>query len=67
MKAAVCKEFGKPLVIEELELDSPGLREVRISVMACAICQSDISYADGIWGGEVPAVFGHGWHLSGKW
>ncbi|SVE19197.1 uncharacterized protein METZ01_LOCUS472051, partial [marine metagenome] len=59
MKAAVCREFGKPLVIEELELDSPGLREVRVHVSACAICHSDISYADGIWGGDLPAVYGH--------
>ncbi|MEC9228911.1 MAG: zinc-binding dehydrogenase, partial [SAR324 cluster bacterium] len=28
-------------------------------IKACAICHSDISYADGIWGGELPAVFGH--------
>ena len=59
MKAAVCREFGKPLVIEEVELDSPGLREVRVRVSACAICHSDISYADGIWGGDLPAVYGH--------
>jgi S-(hydroxymethyl)glutathione dehydrogenase / alcohol dehydrogenase len=24
-----------------------------------AICHSDISYADGIWGGPLPAVYGH--------
>ena len=26
---------------------------------ACAICHSDIAYAAGAWGGELPAVYGH--------
>ncbi len=25
MKAAVCQEYGQPLVIEDLEFDPPGL------------------------------------------
>ncbi|MDP6329568.1 MAG: alcohol dehydrogenase catalytic domain-containing protein, partial [SAR324 cluster bacterium] len=59
MKAAVCREFGKPWSIEEIQLAPPGASEIRVKIKACAICHSDISYADGIWGGEVPAVFGH--------
>ena len=59
MKAAVCREFGKPWSIEEIQLAPPGAGEIRVKIKACAICHSDISYADGIWGGEVPAVFGH--------
>lgn len=59
MKAAVCYEFGQPLVIEELELDPPQEGEVRVKVSACAICHSDIHYADGAWGGHLPAVYGH--------
>ena len=27
--------------------------------LATAICHSDISYADGAWGGTLPAIFGH--------
>ena len=30
MKAAVCYEFGKPLTIEELELDPPKKGEVKV-------------------------------------
>ena len=30
MKAAVCYEFGKPLVIEELEIDPPKQAEVKV-------------------------------------
>ena len=59
MKAAVCYEFGKPLVIEEIVLDTPQANEVRIKLKACAICHSDILHMDGAWGGELPAVFVH--------
>lgn len=59
MKAAVCHSFGAPLVVEELELASPGPHEVTVRVRACSICHSDLSYLDGAWGGPLPAVFGH--------
>ena len=55
MKAAVCREFGKPLVIEEVHLADAGPGEVRVKLSAVAICHSDISYVDGAWGGELPA------------
>ena len=59
MKAAVCREHGKPLVIETLKLDPPQAGEVKVQIAACAICHSDIIFMDGGWGGEVPAVYGH--------
>ena len=59
MKAAVCYEFGKPLVIEELELDPPLAGEIKVKLAACAICHSDIHYMEGAWGGKLPAVYGH--------
>ena len=59
MKAAVCREFGSPLVIEDVELAEPGSNEVRVSLRASAICHSDITYVDGGWGGQLPAVYGH--------
>jgi hypothetical protein len=59
IKAAVCREFAKPLSIEEVELAAPGAGEIRVNVAACAICHSDIHYADGAWGGDLPSVYGH--------
>ena len=59
IKAAVCHQFGKPLVIEEVDIARPGPGEVMVDVKACAICQSDIFYAEGAWGGGLPAVYGH--------
>ncbi len=59
MKAAVCTEFGKPLVIQDVEIDPPRGGEVRVKLAACAICHSDILYMDGAWGGTLPAIYGH--------
>lgn len=59
MKAAVCREFGKPLVIEDLTLAEPNRGEVKVRIKAVAICHSDILYASGAWGGDLPAVYGH--------
>jgi len=59
VKAAVCREFGSPLSIEWVELASPGPGEVQVRLSACAICQSDITYMSGVWGGDLPAVYGH--------
>ena len=57
--AAVCRAFGQPLVIEEIDIADPGAGEIRVKLAACAICHSDIFYMDGAWGGSLPAVFGH--------
>ena len=59
MRAAVCKEFGRPLEIEDINLAPPGPGEVEVAVETCAVCHSDISYIEGAWGAPLPAVFGH--------
>ena len=59
MRAAVCHAFGEPLRIEEVELDAPLANEVRVRIEACAVCHSDIHFAEGAWGGPLPAVYGH--------
>jgi S-(hydroxymethyl)glutathione dehydrogenase/alcohol dehydrogenase len=59
MKAAVCYEFGEPLVVEEVEIDPPQRGEVQVQVAACAICHSDIHCIRGEWGGKTPVVAGH--------
>jgi S-(hydroxymethyl)glutathione dehydrogenase/alcohol dehydrogenase len=59
VKAAVCHEFGQPLVIEDVTIADPGPGEVLVDIKACAICHSDISYAEGAWGGDLPAIYGH--------
>jgi len=59
IKAAVCHTFGAPFQIEQINLRAPLGEEVEVTLAACAICHSDISFADGIWGGSLPAVYGH--------
>ncbi len=59
IKAAVCHTFGEPLTIETILLDAPEESEIEVKLGAVAVCHSDISYADGAWGGTLPAVYGH--------
>ncbi len=59
IKAAVCHAFGAPLEIEEIQLRAPEQGEVEVTLDAVAICHSDISFAEGAWGGSLPAVYGH--------
>lgn len=59
IRAAVCREFGKPLSIETVHLDAPRRDEVEIEIETCAICHSDIMAIDGHWQVDLPGVFGH--------
>ena len=59
IKAAVCHEFGKPLTVEDIQIRAPQMGEVEVTLKAVAICHSDILFAEGGWGGSLPAVYGH--------
>ena len=59
IKAAVCHEFGTPLRVEDIDLRAPENDEIEVTLGAVAICHSDISFANGDWGGFLPAVYGH--------
>ena len=59
MKAAVCYEFNKPLVVEELDLERPHKGEIKVRMAATAICHSDIHFICGDMGGKLPFVPGH--------
>lgn len=59
MRAAVCRRFGEPLVIEDVQLTRPRAGEVSVRVRAVGVCHSDITFMDGRWGGDLPAVYGH--------
>lgn len=59
MKAAVCYEFGSPLVIDSLDIRPPGPGEVKVKNAATAICHSDIHLFRGETPFGVPVVGGH--------
>ena len=46
-RAYLLKEFGKPLVAEDLELPDPDSHEALIEVEACGMCHTDLGYAQG--------------------
>ena len=49
MKAAVVREFGKPLVIEEVKTPEPGPGEIQVKIEACGVCHTDLHAAHGDW------------------
>ena len=49
MKAAVLREFKKPLAIEEVGRPQPGTGEILIRIEACGVCHSDVHVVDGDW------------------
>jgi S-(hydroxymethyl)glutathione dehydrogenase/alcohol dehydrogenase len=60
IRAAVLEEFGKPLVVQELELDGPKAGEVLVRLHACGVCHTDMYTASGVDpSGYAPTVLGH--------
>ena len=61
IKAAVCYEYGKPLVIDEIDLADPREEEVLVKMVGSGICATDNhSKNDGFGGWDhLPMVFGH--------
>jgi S-(hydroxymethyl)glutathione dehydrogenase/alcohol dehydrogenase len=59
IRAAVLHEFGRPLVVEELDLDPPKESEVLVRMVASGVCHSDLHVAHGIHPTELPVVLGH--------
>jgi D-arabinose 1-dehydrogenase-like Zn-dependent alcohol dehydrogenase len=60
MKAAQISKAGGDFEIVEREIPKPGPGEVRIKVLACGVCHSDMFTKEGAWPGiQYPRVPGH--------
>lgn len=59
MKAAVCYEYGKPLVVEEVDISPPKRGEVKVRLAATAVCHSDIHVIHGDFPEPLPIIPGH--------
>ncbi len=60
VRAAVAYEAGKPLVVEEVELQGPKAFEVLVEVKATGVCHTDEFTRSGADPeGLFPAIFGH--------
>lgn len=59
--AAICRQHGAPLVLEEIEVDDPGDGEVLVRLAASSICGSDLHVLSGEWKwhASLPIVAGH--------
>lgn len=59
IKAAVCYEPLKSLVVETVDLDEPREGEVLVRIVSAGVCHSDYHVMKGEWRPPLPMVLGH--------
>ena len=59
VRAAVLREVGTPMRVEDIVLPPTGPGQVRVRIVAAGVCHSDLSLATGGLRQSVPAVLGH--------
>ena len=60
MMAAQVSKPGGAFELVEREVPQPGPRQVRVKVLACGICHSDVMVKENLWPGiQFPRVPGH--------
>jgi Zn-dependent alcohol dehydrogenase len=58
-KAVLCRELNRPVVVEEISVESPRRGEVMVKIGACGVCHSDLSATNGTIPMPPPLVLGH--------
>jgi S-(hydroxymethyl)glutathione dehydrogenase/alcohol dehydrogenase len=58
-RAVICREVGKPVVVEEITVEAPRRGEVTVKLGACGVCHSDLSATNGTLQMPPPLVLGH--------
>jgi len=61
MHAAVVEQFGKPLVLREWDIPTPGAGQILVKTEACGVCHTDLHAAHGDWPVKptLPFIPGH--------
>ena len=60
IRAAVLEDFGRPLVVQDVDLAEPKAGEVLVRLEACGVCHTDLYTASGADpSGYAPTVLGH--------
>jgi alcohol dehydrogenase, propanol-preferring len=61
MGAAIATSFGRPLILSDIAIPTPGPGEVLVRVAACGVCHTDIHAVDGDWPvkPKLPFIPGH--------
>src|SRR4029077_16623677 len=58
-KAVICRQLNGPVVVEQIEVESPHRDEVTVRLGACGVCHSDLSAINGTIGMPLPLILGH--------
>jgi S-(hydroxymethyl)mycothiol dehydrogenase len=58
-QGVIVREPNAPPKVEDIVLDPPGPGEVRIRVLACGVCHTDLHAQRGHFGKEFPYLLGH--------
>lgn len=58
-KAVLCRAVNQPVVVEEIQVESPRRGEVMIKLGACGVCHSDLSVTSATIPLPPPVVLGH--------
>jgi Zn-dependent alcohol dehydrogenase len=58
-KAVVTRAIGKPVTVEQIQVEEPRHGEVTIRLAACGVCHSDLSVTNGTIQYPLPMVLGH--------
>jgi len=61
MQAAVVEQFGKPLVLKEVDIPDVGPGQILVKTEACGVCHTDLHAAKGDWPVKpnLPFIPGH--------
>ncbi|MFD2967906.1 alcohol dehydrogenase AdhP [Sphingobacterium bambusae] len=61
MRAAVVRDFGQPLRIEDVPVHRPGRNQILVKVVASGVCHTDLHAIDGDWPvkPKMPLIPGH--------
>ncbi|WP_320821295.1 zinc-dependent alcohol dehydrogenase [Thalassolituus sp.] len=61
MQAAVVETFGKPLVLKEVDIPTPGPGQILVKTEACGVCHTDLHAVNGDWPlkPNLPFIPGH--------
>jgi len=59
VQGVIARSKGAPVTLETIIVPDPGPGEVRVKVLACGVCHTDLHYRDGAINDEFPFLLGH--------
>lgn len=59
IKAAIARESGKPLSVENIHIEEPRENEILVKIVATGVCHTDMAVMAGILPTPMPVVLGH--------